>query len=187
MLFWVPLLFFVFTCVGSGASMMADAKVKFIERSIYFGDSCQDVLGALGSPHKVFYKSEDKVGNPSICYFYCLFIYCFVMSDSRTKRLMTTCKWATIKANLFLGNLIYQQNKIKQVGKIRCNSKICPLHSKSPSSNGLQLSLHVQKMKLGLCLCVAAECRWRSTLHRLTSRSRRNATITSTTTSPSGW
>lgn len=40
---------------------MADAKVKSIERNIYFGDSCQDVLGALGSPHKVFYKSEDKV------------------------------------------------------------------------------------------------------------------------------
>lgn len=56
----------VWTCLGSGASVMADAKVKFIERSIYFGDSCQDVLGALGSPHKVFYKSEDKVVNPSI-------------------------------------------------------------------------------------------------------------------------
>lgn len=43
---------------------MADAKVKSIERNIYFGDSCQDVLGALGSPHKVFYKSEDKVEKP---------------------------------------------------------------------------------------------------------------------------
>lgn len=40
---------------------MTDSKVKSLERSIYFGDSCQDVLGALGSPHKVFYKSEDKV------------------------------------------------------------------------------------------------------------------------------
>lgn len=40
---------------------MTDSKVKALERSIYFGDSCQDVLGALGSPHKVFYKSEDKV------------------------------------------------------------------------------------------------------------------------------
>lgn len=28
---------------------------------MYFGDSCQDVLSTLGSPHKVFYKSEDKV------------------------------------------------------------------------------------------------------------------------------
>uniref|UniRef100_A0A671VGW3 Phagosome assembly factor 1 n=1 Tax=Sparus aurata TaxID=8175 RepID=A0A671VGW3_SPAAU len=44
-----------------GPGVMTDAKVRSIERSIYFGDSCQDVLGALGSPHKVFYKSEDKM------------------------------------------------------------------------------------------------------------------------------
>lgn len=48
---------------GCGPGVMGDAKVRSLERSIYFGDSCQDVLGALGSPHKVFYKSEDKVGN----------------------------------------------------------------------------------------------------------------------------
>lgn len=47
---------------GCGPGVMADAKVRSLERSIYFGDSCQGVLGALGSPHKVFYKSEDKVG-----------------------------------------------------------------------------------------------------------------------------
>lgn len=47
---------------GSGVGVMADAKVRSMDRSIFFGDSCQDVLGALGSPHKVFYKSEDKVG-----------------------------------------------------------------------------------------------------------------------------
>lgn len=46
---------------GCGPGVMADAKVRSLERSIYFGDSCQDVLGALGSPHKVFYKSEDKM------------------------------------------------------------------------------------------------------------------------------
>eukprot|EP00064_Thunnus_orientalis_P002367 superscaffoldBa00000169_g2374 len=45
---------------GCGPGGMTDAKVRSLERSIYFGDSCQDVLGALGSPHKVFYKSEDK-------------------------------------------------------------------------------------------------------------------------------
>lgn len=50
---------------GCGPGVMADAKVKSLERNIYFGDSCQDVLGALGSPHKIFYKSEDKVGAPS--------------------------------------------------------------------------------------------------------------------------
>lgn len=46
---------------GSGLGVLTDAKVRYLERSIFFGDSCQDVLGALGSPHKVFYKSEDKV------------------------------------------------------------------------------------------------------------------------------
>uniref|UniRef100_A0A8D0AN25 Phagosome assembly factor 1 n=1 Tax=Sander lucioperca TaxID=283035 RepID=A0A8D0AN25_SANLU len=46
---------------GCGPGGMADGKVRSLERSIYFGDSCQDVLGALGSPHKVFYKSEDKM------------------------------------------------------------------------------------------------------------------------------
>lgn len=46
---------------GSAPGVMADGKVKSLERSIFFGDSCQDVLGALGSPHKIFYKSEDKV------------------------------------------------------------------------------------------------------------------------------
>uniref|UniRef100_A0A3B5MBC4 Phagosome assembly factor 1 n=1 Tax=Xiphophorus couchianus TaxID=32473 RepID=A0A3B5MBC4_9TELE len=46
---------------GSGLGVMADAKVRYVERSIFFGDSCQDVLGTLGSPHKVFYKSEDKM------------------------------------------------------------------------------------------------------------------------------
>uniref|UniRef100_A0A3Q2PRV4 Phagosome assembly factor 1 n=1 Tax=Fundulus heteroclitus TaxID=8078 RepID=A0A3Q2PRV4_FUNHE len=46
---------------GSGLGVIADAKIRYLERSIFFGDSCQDVLGALGSPHKVFYKSEDKM------------------------------------------------------------------------------------------------------------------------------
>lgn len=64
MVFWDPLLFSTLICAGGGAGLMADAKVKSIERNIYFGDSCQDVLGALGSPHKVFYKSEDKVEKP---------------------------------------------------------------------------------------------------------------------------
>uniref|UniRef100_A0A674MWQ6 Phagosome assembly factor 1 n=1 Tax=Takifugu rubripes TaxID=31033 RepID=A0A674MWQ6_TAKRU len=41
--------------------VIADTKVRSLERNIFFGDSCQDVLGALGSPHKVFYKSEDKM------------------------------------------------------------------------------------------------------------------------------
>jgi hypothetical protein len=47
---------------GCGPGLLADAKMRVFERSVYFGDSCQDVLSMLGSPHKVFYKSEDKVG-----------------------------------------------------------------------------------------------------------------------------
>lgn len=58
---------------GCGPGGMADSKVRSIERRIYFGDSCQDVLGALGSPHKVFFKSEDKVG------IVCSFKYAFIV------------------------------------------------------------------------------------------------------------
>ncbi|XP_038523465.1 UPF0183 protein C16orf70 homolog isoform X1 [Canis lupus familiaris] len=46
---------------GCGPGLLADAKMRVFERSVYFGDSCQDVLSVLGSPHKVFYKSEDKM------------------------------------------------------------------------------------------------------------------------------
>ncbi|KAI1235453.1 hypothetical protein IHE44_0002316 [Lamprotornis superbus] len=45
---------------GCGPGVLADAKMRVFERCVYFGDSCQDVLSTLGSPHKVFYKSEDK-------------------------------------------------------------------------------------------------------------------------------
>uniref|UniRef100_A0A8C9G455 Uncharacterized protein n=1 Tax=Pavo cristatus TaxID=9049 RepID=A0A8C9G455_PAVCR len=47
--------------LGCGPGVLADAKMRVFERCVYFGDSCQDVLSTLGSPHKVFYKSEDKV------------------------------------------------------------------------------------------------------------------------------
>ncbi|XP_072135497.1 phagosome assembly factor 1 isoform X1 [Mobula birostris] len=46
---------------GCGPGILADTKMHTFERCVYFGDSCQDVLSALGSPHKVFYKSEDKM------------------------------------------------------------------------------------------------------------------------------
>lgn len=51
----------VFRSSGCGPGVLADAKMRVFERCVYFGDSCQDVLSTLGSPHKVFYKSEDKV------------------------------------------------------------------------------------------------------------------------------
>nr|XP_033798102.1 UPF0183 protein C16orf70 homolog isoform X8 [Geotrypetes seraphini] len=46
---------------GSGPGVLSDSKMRLSERCIYFGDSCQDVLSMLGSPHKIFYKSEDKM------------------------------------------------------------------------------------------------------------------------------
>ncbi|XP_049578788.1 phagosome assembly factor 1 isoform X3 [Syngnathus scovelli] len=52
---------FLLLSAGFNPGVMGDAKVMSFERKIYFGDCCQKVLGALGSPHKVFYKSEDKM------------------------------------------------------------------------------------------------------------------------------
>lgn len=46
---------------GCGPGVMAEAKTRMSERCVYFGDSCQDVMSTLGAPHKVFYKSEDKM------------------------------------------------------------------------------------------------------------------------------
>ncbi|XP_078256633.1 phagosome assembly factor 1 isoform X5 [Rhinoraja longicauda] len=46
---------------GCGPGVLVDTKMHTFECCVYFGDSCQDVLSALGSPHKVFYKSEDKM------------------------------------------------------------------------------------------------------------------------------
>ncbi|KAM6945897.1 phagosome assembly factor 1 [Aplochiton taeniatus] len=46
---------------GGGAGLMGDAKVRVVERRVHFGESCQDILSALGAPHKIFYKSEDKM------------------------------------------------------------------------------------------------------------------------------
>ena len=57
---WEPHHLYLFSA-GCGPGLLADAKMRVFERSVYFGDSCQDVLSMLGSPHKVFYKSEDKV------------------------------------------------------------------------------------------------------------------------------
>ncbi|NIG60612.1 UPF0183 protein C16or [Pontoporia blainvillei] len=46
---------------GCGPSIVTDAKMWVFEFLVYFGSSCQDVLSMLPSPHKVFYKSEDKM------------------------------------------------------------------------------------------------------------------------------
>lgn len=38
-----------------------EAKRQPFARSISFGDAVQDVISALGAPHKIFFKSEDKM------------------------------------------------------------------------------------------------------------------------------
>ncbi|XP_077517216.1 phagosome assembly factor 1 isoform X2 [Amblyomma americanum] len=43
------------------ASRLSGPIQKKLTRCVYFGDSVQDVVWALGSPNKVFYKEEDKM------------------------------------------------------------------------------------------------------------------------------
>lgn len=108
-------LLFVVTRLGSGASVMADAKVKFIERSIYFGDSCQDVLGALGSPHKVFYKSEDKVREPVH-----LSLLLFINRPLRDVRPHYEGSWVTawFRWRTFLANAVVVASANKAVASV---------------------------------------------------------------------
>uniref|UniRef100_A0A8C4Q9K1 Phagosome assembly factor 1 n=1 Tax=Eptatretus burgeri TaxID=7764 RepID=A0A8C4Q9K1_EPTBU len=46
---------------GCGPVMRVDNKLQTFQRCVYLGDHCQDVVSIIGSPHKVFYKSEDKM------------------------------------------------------------------------------------------------------------------------------
>ncbi|XP_071480830.1 phagosome assembly factor 1-like [Diadema antillarum] len=46
---------------ASGQSRSPDAKRQAVVRTVTFGDSCQDVMGSLGAPNKIFFKSEDKM------------------------------------------------------------------------------------------------------------------------------
>uniref|UniRef100_UPI00358EC140 phagosome assembly factor 1 isoform X2 n=1 Tax=Myxine glutinosa TaxID=7769 RepID=UPI00358EC140 len=46
---------------GCGPVMRVDNKLQTFQRCVYLGDHCQDVVSNIGSPHKVFYKSEDKM------------------------------------------------------------------------------------------------------------------------------
>ena len=46
---------------GCGPNLYEMAQMQVFEILVYFGNSCQDVLSTLDSPHKVFYKSEDRM------------------------------------------------------------------------------------------------------------------------------
>lgn len=52
-----------FQLVGEGNEYgkLHELRKKVVERTVSFGDTCQDVMSCLGSPCKVFYKSEDKM------------------------------------------------------------------------------------------------------------------------------
>ena len=46
---------------GTSPTALEQSAYQTVEREIFFGDSCQDILVALGSPSKIFFKSEDKM------------------------------------------------------------------------------------------------------------------------------
>ena len=54
---------------GGGSGAREDARLSLSgsegahvgQRDIYFGDTVQDVIAALGAPARIFYKSEDKM------------------------------------------------------------------------------------------------------------------------------
>lgn len=44
-----------------GAGRFPDIQKDVFERTVLLGDTCEDVLSALGCPNRVYYKSEDKM------------------------------------------------------------------------------------------------------------------------------
>ncbi|KAJ6648019.1 PHAF1 protein, partial [Pseudolycoriella hygida] len=44
-----------------GSVRVLEPRKQSLVREILFGDSCQDVVGNLGAPNRVFFKSEDKM------------------------------------------------------------------------------------------------------------------------------
>ncbi|ELT94845.1 hypothetical protein CAPTEDRAFT_124552 [Capitella teleta] len=46
---------------GNGPPKLSELRRTSFERVVNFGDTCEDVTSALGSPSKIFYKAEDKM------------------------------------------------------------------------------------------------------------------------------
>lgn len=44
-----------------GSVRVLEPRKQSLTREVLFGDSCQDVVGNLGAPNRVFFKSEDKM------------------------------------------------------------------------------------------------------------------------------
>ncbi|KAK2145279.1 hypothetical protein LSH36_690g02001 [Paralvinella palmiformis] len=46
---------------GNGPAKLSELRKVTCERTVKFKDTCQDVVSSLGSPSKIFFKSEDKM------------------------------------------------------------------------------------------------------------------------------
>jgi len=46
---------------GNGPAKLSELRKVTCDRVVRFGDTCQDVVSALGCPSKTFYKAEDKM------------------------------------------------------------------------------------------------------------------------------
>ncbi|KAG5346768.1 U183 protein, partial [Acromyrmex charruanus] len=51
----------LFTEGSSGTRALLEPKKRCLTKEVLFGDTCEDVLSALGAPSRVFYKAEDKM------------------------------------------------------------------------------------------------------------------------------
>ncbi|XP_068990235.1 PHAF1 protein CG7083 isoform X3 [Neodiprion pinetum] len=51
----------LFTEGGSATRVLLEPKKHRFTKEVWFGDSCEDVLSALGAPSRVFFKAEDKM------------------------------------------------------------------------------------------------------------------------------
>ncbi|KAM3184775.1 hypothetical protein ACTXT7_007676 [Hymenolepis weldensis] len=92
---------FDLVCQDLSSNPLTDPKVHRFSSALTFGDTAQDVLSALGSPSRVFYKTEDKMSihlpqtyrqsRQSRCdYFYNYFTLGLdVLFDSRTHRVIS--------------------------------------------------------------------------------------------------
>ncbi|XP_058793462.1 PHAF1 protein CG7083 [Phymastichus coffea] len=46
---------------SSGSRLVLEPKRHNLTKEVWFGDTCEDVLSALGAPSRVFFKAEDKM------------------------------------------------------------------------------------------------------------------------------
>ncbi|CAF4720285.1 unnamed protein product, partial [Rotaria magnacalcarata] len=38
-----------------------DDHIDYLDATVHFDDTCQDVLSVIGSPNSVYYKTDDKI------------------------------------------------------------------------------------------------------------------------------